>query len=71
MNKKIDWLNHTLEFLVVLVGILIAFQLNKCSDRESKTALIKDHMQYIQSECEENKSTLDSAIIHIKTNSKS
>jgi len=36
MKQRIDWLNHSLEFVVVIVGILIAFQLNKCSIERSQ-----------------------------------
>ncbi len=64
MPKKIDWLNHILEFSVVLIGILIAFQLNKCSDGRSKSALIKNHTKYIYEECDENISRLNASISH-------
>lgn len=47
MRRKIDWLNHVLEFLVVLSGILIAFQLEKCSTANSQKETIENHMSYI------------------------
>lgn len=59
INKKIDWLNHLLEFLVVLIGILIAFQLNKYSENKSKSNLIKNHLDYVKLECQENEKELD------------
>lgn len=66
MKKKIDWLNHTLEFMVVLIGILIAFQLNKCSENKSKADLLKSHLNYIEIECKENTQRLAVSIDHIK-----
>ncbi|MEM9921419.1 MAG: hypothetical protein AAF990_25180 [Bacteroidota bacterium] len=51
-------MNHSLEFLVVLIGILIAFQLNKCSDDRTKAELIENHLLQITSECEENQKKL-------------
>ena len=65
MKRKIDWLNHSLEFFVVLIGILIAFQLNKCSDNRSKTNLIENHLSQIEIECTENKEKIISSINHI------
>lgn len=64
-KKKIDWLNHSLEFVVVLIGILIAFQLNKCSENKTKTNLISNHIEYIKVECKENIKNLNEAISHV------
>ncbi|MFK7907406.1 MAG: DUF6090 family protein [Chitinophagales bacterium] len=66
MKKEIDWLNHALEFAVVLIGILIAFQLNECSDTNSKKELINNHLKYIKLECKENTARLESSIKHIE-----
>ena len=65
MKGKIDWLNHSLEFLMVLVGILIAFQLNTCSDRRSKAKLIDNHLSQIKAECQENKDRISVSISQI------
>jgi len=65
MKNQIDWLNHSLEFIVVLIGILIAFQLNKCSDDHAKANLLENHLHYLRTECQENQSRLESAITHI------
>lgn len=62
--KKIDWLNHGLEFIVVFIGILIAFQLNKFSENRSKSKLIDNHFRYIKEECKENIKRLHDGIIH-------
>jgi len=64
MKNKIDWLNHSLEFVVVLIGILIAFQLNKCSDNKAKGNLIDNHLEYISFECRENGKKLLESIEH-------
>ncbi|MFD2586619.1 hypothetical protein ACFSQJ_06735 [Croceitalea marina] len=65
MKKKIDWLNHSLEFFVVLIGILIAFQLNKCSDNQARESLIENHLSQIRYECQENAEKLDLSIEQI------
>lgn len=65
-NRKINWLNHSLEFLVVLIGILIAFQLDKCSDNRAKRKLINNHLEYIKIECTENEKKLTDAIQQIE-----
>ncbi len=65
MKLKIDWLNHTLEFIVVLIGILIAFQLNKCSEHRAQDELIKNHLEYIKEECKFNEGILSTSIDQI------
>ncbi len=64
MNKKIDWLNHGLEFLVVLIGILIAFQLNKFSEDSAKRKLLDNHLTYISEESQDNQKELQNSILH-------
>jgi len=44
IRNKIDWLKHTLEFIVVTIGILIAFQLNKCSVEKAQKKTIGIHI---------------------------
>ena len=66
MKRKIDWLNHSLEFFVVLIGILIAFQLNKCSNNRSQTELIENHLSQIKIECQENKERIRLSINQIE-----
>jgi len=61
MKKRIDWLNHGLEFIVVIVGILIAFQLNQCSAEKNQKKTIKIHLEQIQKEAEHNKTVLESS----------
>ena len=65
MTKKkihIDWLNHGLEFIVVIIGILIAFQLNKCSSENQQEKTINIHLEQIREEAEFNKKSLESAL---------
>lgn len=50
--------------MVVLIGILIAFQLNKCSDDSAQRKLISNHLEYIQFECRENEKKLSESISH-------
>lgn len=54
MARKIDWLNHSLEFLVVVIGILLAFQLENCSNSRQQQATLENHFQEIRQETEEN-----------------
>lgn len=46
-RKKIDWLNHFLEFIVVVIGILLAFQLNTCSEKKKEDAIVDSHISKI------------------------
>lgn len=54
-KKKIDWLNHFLEFIVVVIGILLAFQLNTCSERKKEDAIVESHISKIIEETRFNK----------------
>ena len=56
IKKKIDWLNYSLEFFVVLIGILVAFQLNKCSANKEQSKTIETHLDQILVETKFNKS---------------
>lgn len=61
-GQKIDWLNHTLEFFVVIIGILIAFQLNKCSSDNEQSSTIEIHLSEILKETKLNKTSFENAI---------
>lgn len=54
-KRKIDWLNHLLEFSVVVIGILLAFQLNTCSERKKEDTLVSSHISNILEETTFNK----------------
>ena len=61
-KNKIDWLNHSLEFAVVIIGILIAFQLNQWSVEKEQEKIIAIHLDQIKKESEINEHMLASAI---------
>jgi len=67
-RKKIDWLNHSLEFFVVIIGILIAFQLNKCSSDNAQRKTIDIHISQIVEETEFNKKAIERAISFTESN---
>jgi len=54
-KRKIDWLNHGLEFTVVIIGILLAFQLNTCSERRKDNKIVKTHLDQLIEETSLNK----------------
>lgn len=66
MKQKIDWLNHGLEFIVVIIGILLAFQLNTCADQRKMDELVDQHINFISAESKENIIALDGGIEHSK-----
>lgn len=61
-TQKIDWLNHFLEFIVVVIGILLAFQLNTCSEKKKEGKLVEEHIESIVEETSLNKSLLGTSI---------
>ena len=70
MKKRIDWLNHFLEFIVVVIGILLAFQLNTCSANRSQDKVIQTHMKQIVAETEFNETNISLAIEQSELNLK-
>ena len=60
----IDWRNHLIELFVVLLGILIAFQLNTCASQQKQRQNIRTHFGYILAETESNRIQLLDAIQH-------
>jgi len=70
MKQRIDWLNHSLEFIVVIAGILIAFQLNQCSNEKNQKKIINTHLQQITEETELNKMMLENSIEYTEANNK-
>lgn len=61
-RQKIDWLNHSLEFAVVIIGILIAFQLNTCSEEKKEQVLIDRHVANIIDETKFNQSNIRASL---------
>jgi ribosomal protein S17E len=66
-SKKIDWLNHLLEFTVVVIGILLAFQLNTCREDRKESTLVNEHIKNIIEESEFNQRNLEYAIHYSDT----
>ncbi len=60
-KHNINWTSLALEFLVVLIGILLAFQLNECSGRKKSNKLIDRHIDAIEEETVFNKLMLTQA----------
>jgi len=67
-KMQIDWLNHGLEFIVVIVGILIAFQLNTCSSENRQRKTVETHLEQIRKETELNKKFLESSVKYAEAN---
>lgn len=65
---KINWTNHLVEILVVVFGILIAFQLNKCSNNSSQQTLVDSHLNYLKEETVLNANTLKYTLKYSKIN---
>lgn len=65
---KIDWPNHLIEIIVVIAGILIAFQLNKCSQNRKEAKTIDKHLASVCEETEKNEYFLDLAIAKLDSN---
>lgn len=65
-TKKIDWLNHFLEFIVVVIGILLAFQLNKCSENKQEQKLVNNHIKDLVDETSFNIKMLSGSIKNSK-----
>ena len=59
---EIDWLNHGLEFAVVIIGILLAFQLNECATDSAEQKTVKNHLEEIRSETKYNDNALQASI---------
>ncbi len=53
--------------MVVLIGILIAFQLNECSTSRAQKKLLDDHMHYISLEGEANLDRLEELLTHTQS----
>lgn len=61
-TKKIDWLNHFLEFIVVVIGILLAFQLNTCRETKQEDFLVDSHVANVIEETHFNKNQIASSL---------
>lgn len=64
--KNINWLNHGIEFFVVLFGILLAFQLNIWSENRKNAELINLHLSEIIKETEFNIRSLENGLDKVR-----
>ncbi|GAB5524926.1 MAG: hypothetical protein Roseis2KO_27980 [Roseivirga sp.] len=62
MKQKQHWAKYGLEFLTVLIGILIAFQLNEYATNRKQQKTLQNHFKYITEETQRNDNSLDRAI---------
>ncbi|SFR53014.1 hypothetical protein SAMN04490243_2662 [Robiginitalea myxolifaciens] len=60
--KRIDWLNHGLEFFVVIIGILIAFQLQNFSESVKRKETLANHRNFLLEETKDNQKSLKYAL---------
>ena len=67
-KASIDWWNQGLGFVVAIIGILIAFQLDKCSSENGQRKTINVHLRQIKEEAEFNKQSLESCLKHGESN---
>lgn len=61
-KKKIEWLNHFVGFVSVVLGVLMAFWLNSWNESRKESASIETALQNIKNEIEKNQSGMDSII---------
>lgn len=59
MKTKINWTSYLLEFLTVLIGILIAFELSEYANSQRQKDTLQEHFRYIAEETEYNKRALE------------
>lgn len=64
---NIDWYNHAIEFLVVIVGILLAFQINQCASHKQQSQIISNHLAQIKEETSMNKASLEASLDHTES----
>jgi len=65
---KVNWKNHIREFIVVVFGILLAFQLDRCSGDNNQQQLISEHIDYISEETQLNALNLKYALQSSESN---
>ncbi|MBN4070359.1 hypothetical protein JYT76_01630 [Olleya sp. AH-315-F22] len=63
--KKINWQYTFAEILIVIVGITIAFSLNKCSDNSKNKALKLQYLTSLKNDIEADKKQLQNNVLAI------
>ncbi len=69
-KMKINWINHLIEFIVVIIGILVAFELDSISTENAEKRILEMHLIQINEETDFNKSNVKSAIDYGEINLK-
>jgi len=67
---KINWINHIIEFVVVIIAILVAFELDSISTENAEKRIVEKHLIQINEETDFNKSNVKSAIEYGEINLK-
>lgn len=60
--KRINWADHLISFVVVILGIYIAFKLNSYSESAATQKMLNDHMKYVRDETILNRYNLEQRI---------
>ncbi len=60
--RKVNWRDHLIGFVVVVLGIIIAFQLNNYSNSIRQNKTVRNHFEYIKDETVTNKNSMVGAI---------
>ena len=61
-RNKIEWLNHFVGFVSVVLGVLMAFWLNSWNESRKESDSIETALQNIRNEIEKNQGGMDSII---------
>jgi len=67
-KKEINWLKYGLEFLVVIIAILLAFQINTCSLDIEHRETVATHLKGINAEVLFNKQVIEESIKEVESN---
>ena len=62
MQRKIDWPNHLIGFVLIVFSILMAFQLERCSTDRREDRLVEAHLEEILEETRFNRSSLQGTL---------
>ncbi|MGE0587255.1 MAG: DUF6090 family protein [Cyclobacteriaceae bacterium] len=65
-KRKIEWLNHFVGFVSVVLGVLMAFWLNSWNESRKESGSIETALQNIRNEIEKNLGGMDSIIVKNK-----
>jgi len=66
-DRKNSWVDFIREIVILLLGILIAFQLNTCSDNRKEQQIVDRHFESLIQESEDNLGRLQWSAKHIES----